>query len=118
MSHDRFLAGCGKTQFIHNTPLEPSILASMSTKHLEVILASTPYGKFQPCFWHQLSFSAACWEPIYGKFTRHSRVPFVNGNVIAVRILDHRHPADGRVEHFRDERHGPLIHLVHEGIQV
>jgi hypothetical protein len=26
------LAGCGKTQFIHNVPLEPSILASISTE--------------------------------------------------------------------------------------
>jgi len=30
-------------------------------EHPEVILASAPYGKFQPCFWHQLRFSAACY---------------------------------------------------------
>jgi hypothetical protein len=29
-------------------------------EHPEVILASAPYGKFQPWFWHQLRFSAAC----------------------------------------------------------
>ena len=51
-------------------------------------------------------------------FTKPSRVPLVNRNVIPVRILDHRHPAGGRVERFRDKRHSPLLHLMHEGIEV
>jgi hypothetical protein len=27
------LTGCGKSQFMHNTPLKPFLLTSMSTKH-------------------------------------------------------------------------------------
>ena len=55
---------------------------------------------------------------ICGFFTGHSRVPPVDRDVVVVRILDHCHAADRRVEHVRDERHGPLLHLLHKGIEV
>ena len=37
--------------------------------------------------------------------------------MVVVRIFDHRHAADRRVERFRDERHGPLLHLLHKGMR-
>ena len=47
-----------------------------------------------------------------------SSVALVDRNVIPVRIFDHRHSTDGRVERFCDERHGPLLHLLHKGVEV
>lgn len=47
-----------------------------------------------------------------------SLMPFVDGDVIAVRIFDHRHAADRRVEGFHDERHGPLLHLMDECVEI
>ena len=45
-------------------------------------------------------------------------VPLVDRDVVVDRIFDHRYAADRRVERFRDERHGPLLHLLHKGIEV
>lgn len=42
----------------------------------------------------------------------------VNGDVVPVRIPDHRHPADRRVEDFRNEHDRSFFHFLDKGIQV
>ncbi len=50
--------------------------------------------------------------------TTLSAFPLVDRDVIPVWVLDHRHPADRRIEKFRDKRHGSLFHLMSKGLKV